>query len=130
MYHAVPASGVLCVELLRHSAAQNMATSISPASSPSSSFSISEAVQNLSLLVGFLDWVKSSAPNSELCYRIRDIIRQVLDRVLNTPLTQQMDAGTVWDFGREMDFNLREFDEYANLDLLDTFDWICEPWGG
>jgi hypothetical protein len=78
MYHAVPTSGVLCVELLKHSAAQSTGTSISSASSSSGSFSVSEVVQNLSL-IGFRDWVKLSAPNSEPFYRIRDIIRKVLD---------------------------------------------------
>jgi len=33
-----------------------------------------------------------------------------------------------WDFVMEMDFSLTDFDDYANFELLDGFDWIGEPW--
>jgi hypothetical protein len=126
MYHAVPSSGILCIELLKnsHSRTSNL-------TSPSQSFPlpISEMVQNLSLLVGFLDWVKPSQPNSELCYRIRDIIRRVLNQALDQPKETVDEVGDrPWDMGIEMDFNLTEFEDYANFELLDGYDWIGEPW--
>jgi len=120
MYHAVPAAGLLCVELLRNTQAPT----------PQSILPISDTVQNLSLLIGFLDWVKPSAPNSELCYRIRDIIRKVLDQVLDSPSPGMPEEVVAWEFRSEIDFNLREFDDYINFDLLDTFDWVNEPWVG
>jgi len=120
MYHAIPAAGLLCVELLRNAQAPT-SQSILP---------ISDTIQNLSLLIGFLDWVKPSAPNSRLCYRIRDIIRKVLDQVLDSPFPDRPEEVAGWDAGSEIDFNLSDFDDYVNFDLLDTFDWVNKPWVG
>lgn len=123
MYHGVPAAGVLCVELLKHA----KLAPVDPLFSPPK-FSISKTIQHLSLIVGFLGWVKPEAANSKLCYRIRDILQCVLDRVLNKPQNISTDPQSQTALGSGVDIDLTDFDDYANFDLLDTFEWINEDW--
>lgn len=123
MYHAVPASGIICVELLKQT------------KDPSYRLVVprSDSIQDLIMFVGFLDWVGPAAPNYNLCRRIREIIGRVLEQVLESPraLAEKITAPTATpqpalDFSFDSDF--REFDDYATLDLLDTFDWFNESW--
>lgn len=116
MYYAAPASGTLCVELLKQQKGSTSDRLIIPRS---------ETIQNLTMFAEFLDWVKPSAPNANLCFRIRDIIGRVLDQVLDSPPASQANPSgsqTAFDFELPLDFV--EFDDFTNFDLLDTFDWI------
>ncbi|KAL3424538.1 cytochrome P450 [Phlyctema vagabunda] len=63
MFYGIPSSGVICVELMRQ-AKQPRSTHLH--------LPRSEVIPNLSLLVGFLDWVRPLAANSELCGRMRN----------------------------------------------------------
>lgn len=83
-------------------------------------------IQQLSLLVGFLDWVGPSAPNSDLCTSCKAVIQHVLDLAINGPPTPvpSAEAGqegeqAVLDLSFEMDMG-----GFFNFDLLDTFDWL------
>jgi hypothetical protein len=76
MCWGVPSSGVLCVELLKQMKQP-------PGTPPSLRLPRSEIVQNLSLLIGFLEWVKPAAGNYQLCVRMRIIIKRILDQILN-----------------------------------------------
>ncbi|KAF4847432.1 hypothetical protein CGCSCA4_v005449 [Colletotrichum siamense] len=109
MAYAAPGGGVLCLELLRPT----------PTGNPQNPKpSRSNIIQQLSLLVGFLSWVKPSAPNADLCADCKVVIQHVLDHALN-------DTGAVgnalpvdissWDVSAQLDFN---------FDLMDTFDWL------
>ncbi|KAJ0367560.1 hypothetical protein COL154_003214 [Colletotrichum chrysophilum] len=109
MAYAAPGGGVLCLELLRPT----------PTGDPQNPKpSRSNIIQQLSLLVGFLSWVKPSAPNADLCADCKVVIQHVLDHALN-------DTGAVgnampvdissWDVSAQLDFN---------FDLMDTFDWL------
>ncbi|KAF0320677.1 hypothetical protein GQ607_012074 [Colletotrichum asianum] len=109
MAYAAPGGGVLCLELLRPT----------PTGDPQHPKpSRSNIIQQLSLLVGFLSWVKPSAPNADLCADCKVVIQHVLDHALN-------DTGAVgnalpvdissWDVSAQLDFN---------FDLMDTFDWL------
>lgn len=119
MYHGVPASGVICVELLKQITDRHYMLVIPR----------SESLQDLIMFVGFLDWVKPLAPNYGLCRRILVIIRRVLEQVLESPKptvnevqTPALTAQISMDFN--FDSDLRDFDDYATFDLLDTFDWF------
>ena len=72
----------------------------------------SAIIQQLSLLVGFLDWVGPNGTNGALCSNCNAVIKSVLDHTLNS-------TGTVpWqptDLDAQIDFN---------FDLMDTFDWL------
>ncbi|KAI0123391.1 hypothetical protein BJ170DRAFT_587235, partial [Xylariales sp. AK1849] len=106
--YGAPGGGILCKCLLK---------------SRSSTLSVSEphitrsaVIQKLSLLVGFLDWVKPKAPNADLCHEIKSVIQQVLDQALNmAPNDTTILEGPDWNFGAQLDFS---------FDLMDTFDWL------
>ncbi|KAG9254476.1 uncharacterized protein F5Z01DRAFT_674214 [Emericellopsis atlantica] len=105
MNYAAPGGGILCMELLKGSVA-------------SSTVSRSAMIQQLSLLVGFLGWVSSDAPNAELCASCRTIIQRVLDHALNhpgAPLTHDDGIGD----GRLADDGI-----FFHFDLLDTYEWL------
>lgn len=74
--YAAPASGVLCGELLQP---------LRQHASDNHSISRSNIIQQLSLLVGFLDWIDTSAPNARLCCAVKEAIDRVLAQVLNKP---------------------------------------------
>ncbi|KAH8592975.1 hypothetical protein B0O99DRAFT_689190 [Bisporella sp. PMI_857] len=141
MCWGVPAAGVLCVQLLNQ-----MKAPLNP-QFLNLNLPRSEIVQNLSLLIGFLDWVRPAAGNYQLCGRMRQIIKQILDRILNpTPVSSQESAAQAqaqvlnsnqnqnqnFDLtGMEFDpavFETGGFDELDNLDWLNSVDWSRGPW--
>ncbi|KAI0148657.1 hypothetical protein GGR57DRAFT_505123 [Xylariaceae sp. FL1272] len=105
MAFGVPAGGILCQELLK------------PTVHNDPRITRSSIIQKLSLLVGFLDWIKPSAPNGDLCGKCKMIIKHVLDQALNAPATGFTSAEGFafdWDLSTQVDFD---------FDLLDTFGW-------
>ncbi|KAK5996606.1 hypothetical protein PT974_01943 [Cladobotryum mycophilum] len=106
MAFATPGGGILCMELLHPTFKGSHPTN--PA------ITRSNIIQNLSLLIGFLDWIDPSAPNGDLCVSCRNIIRLVLDHVLNATA-----ENTIWPPAALDDMQL-DF----NFELLDTFDWL------
>ncbi|CCD55295.1 similar to transcription factor Cys6 [Botrytis cinerea T4] len=74
MCWGVPSSGVLCVEILKQMKSPHESTIKLPTS---------EIVQNLSLLVGFFEWIKPSAGNYLLCRRMSKLVKRILDQILN-----------------------------------------------
>lgn len=69
----------------------------------------SSIIQQLSMLVGFCEWVRDEAPNATLCCNCSVIIQRVLDYTLN--------GGPDMDWGV---FNQPDF----SFELMDTFDWL------
>jgi NAD(P)H-nitrite reductase large subunit len=110
MAFAAPAGGILCNELLNP---------VIPRQANNSTISRSDIIQQLSLLVGFLDWVSPSAPNGDLCGSCKTIIQRVLDQTLNGSAQNSALMGESFDFDLSSNFN-----DYFNFDLLDTFDWL------
>ena len=114
MSYAVPASGILCLELLRQAHSRNYALRLSR----------SEIIQDLSVLVAFLDWIQHWAASGEMVSLIRKILGRCLDRILEVP--PSLDA--------QMPQNETFLDMHANrasittsdfpLELMNTFDWI------
>ncbi|KUJ12384.1 uncharacterized protein LY89DRAFT_738173 [Mollisia scopiformis] len=130
MCRGIPASGVLCVELLKQTK--------QPQGTRMLHIPRSEVVQNLSLLIGFLEWVKPSAGNYQLCARIKHIIKKILDQILNPnqpssapPASQQL--ATEWNgFDDSMPYDPMVDVGFDNgiddLDWLNTVDWSRGPW--
>ncbi|EXK24027.1 hypothetical protein FOMG_19228 [Fusarium oxysporum f. sp. melonis 26406] len=108
MAYAAPGGGILCLELLRptfHGIHPDCAE-----------LSRSTIIQKLSLLIGFLDWVRPPAPNADLCADCKAVIQGVLEHNLNAPLAGGGALETLdWGMPMQLDFN---------FDLLDTFDWL------
>ena len=142
MCWGVPSSGVLCVELLKQMKAP-------PGKIHIPCVPRAEVVQNLSLLIGFLEWVRPAAGNYKLCGRMRLVIKRILTRILNPmtqpqsmassqesnapnagPLPQQMfePASMMEPFDSSM-FAAGSFDDsLENLDWLNEIDWSRGPW--
>lgn len=116
MSYGVPASGILAIELLKQT---TVAPSVDNLTLPRS-----ETIQNLSLLVASLDWVKSNAPNANLCHRIKEIIGRVLDQVLEPPSNPPGADANGLSFGLDLPTDFLNFEDFSNFDLMDTFDWV------
>lgn len=102
--YGAPAAGILCQEVLgagEHSKDPNI--------------SRATIIQQLSLLVGFFDWVRPSMPNAKLCANCKTIIQQVLDQSLNMSPDEAMLTFPEWDLLDQPDFS---------FELMDTFDWL------
>ncbi|RDW57778.1 hypothetical protein BP5796_12579 [Coleophoma crateriformis] len=85
MRYGVPSAGVLCVELLK-STKGAPGTQAQPVH-----FSRSEVVQSLTMFLGFVDWIRPSDGNYGLCRRLRQVIKGILDCVLDSTLPPQSD---------------------------------------
>lgn len=108
MAHAAPAGGILCLELLKPTMHGGHPTN--------PEITRSSIIQKLSLLVGFLDWIKPSAPNRELCVNCKVVIERILNLVLNAAASgEAVPESFEWDLEAPMDFN---------FELMDTFDWL------
>ncbi|ESZ95424.1 hypothetical protein SBOR_4165 [Sclerotinia borealis F-4128] len=118
MCYGIPSAGVICVELIKEMG--------NPAIEPAYYLPRSEVIQNLSLLVGFLDWVRPTAANHDLCGRMQQIVKRTLDKILdppkitNTPRTSSATTVPISD----MNFEHIVMDD---LDWLDTIDWAKGP---
>ena len=118
MCYGIPPAGVICVELLKE-----MET---PQIQPAYNLPRSEVIQNLSLLVGFLDWVRPTAANHELCGRMQQIIKRTLDKILDPPkITNTPQSSSAIPVSiQDLDFEPMIMDD---LDWLDTIDWARGP---
>lgn len=129
MAYGVPGGGILCQELLYPTFTQ-----VHP---KHSGLTRSSLVQQLSLLVGFLDWVRPSAPNGAACADSKAIIQRVLDHHLNAAAAGVVGRGANvatnangdgngsggHHFAESMDWGAMSQPDF-NFDLLDTFDWM------
>lgn len=110
--YASPAAGILCLELLQ-------ASTNTTGGGSDSNISRSEVIQKLSLLNGFLDWIRLMMPKRKLAYRVRKVIERVLDQALNHPARSVEPIVDFMDWGAT-GINTNEF----SFELLDTFDWM------
>jgi hypothetical protein len=113
----VPSSGVLCFELLKQSKNPQ---------APRLNLPKSETIQNLSLFIGFLNWVRPNAANYEVCCKMREIISRVLDQILEGPSQTQSQPAFNWD----LPMDVFDFDAFGDFDILGETDWMKAPWIG
>lgn len=87
-------SGIMCQELLR--------PTFHGPHPKDSTITRSSIIQQLSVLVTFLDWIYPSCllGDGDLCKQLRDVIQRVLDHVLN--------GGNDVDLGPDMDWSFLE----------------------
>lgn len=116
MAYAAPAGGILCNELLGPPRQHSHITCVTRSS----------IIQQLSLLVGFLDWVSHSAPNGDLCGSCKTVIQHVLDHNLNAPTQSSTSpaAENGFDFNLDLSSDIDAINGYFNFGLLDTYDWL------
>lgn len=75
-YSGIPSAAILSIELLKQSKFPTELHFDLPRS---------EVIQNLSVFIGCLEWVRSSEGNYILCVRMRKVIKRILDQVLELP---------------------------------------------
>ncbi|KAI9645623.1 hypothetical protein NHQ30_006365 [Ciborinia camelliae] len=146
MCWGVPSSGVLCVEILKQMKAPHDSSIKLPKS---------EIVQNLSLFVGFLEWIRPSAGNYQMCVRMSKLVKRILDQILNygmgpqghvqgqegeksgTRLVDNMDSELTGNGGMDvgsmmgvddLDGMGNDVGAFGNLDWLNELDWSRGPW--
>jgi hypothetical protein len=118
MGYGIPSSGLICVELLKQMKEPRARHIIMPRS---------EVIQNLSMLVGFLEWVRPTAANHELCGRMSVIIKRILDQVLDPPLlTHQPTLSSPSEPAPMPEFDFQQT-EMTDFDWLGTVDWTQGP---
>lgn len=87
----------------------------------------SSIIQQLSMLVGFFDWVRDTAPNATLCCNCSVIIQRVLDYTLNGGGGSGgggSGGGANGAGGPDMvDWGVFEQPDFS-FELMDTFDWL------
>ncbi|KAB8298710.1 hypothetical protein EYC80_000885 [Monilinia laxa] len=118
MCYGIPSAGVICTELIKEM--ENLTVQ------PVYYLPRSEVIQNLSLLVGFLDWARPTAANHELCGRMQQIMKRTLDKILDPPkininpqTSSAIDVATSSLGVEHMTMD--------DLDWLDTIDWAKPP---
>ncbi|KAL9111093.1 MAG: hypothetical protein Q9187_007973, partial [Circinaria calcarea] len=119
--YGVPSSGVLCIEMLK----QTKHTHNSQLNLPRS-----EVIQNLSMFIGFLAWVRPADGNYLICVRMRKIFQHVLDRVLEPAREDEQDTTQpVFEVsGAQDNFMNFSMGDTEFVDWLDTIDWGKGPW--
>lgn len=114
MAYAAPAGGILCNELLKPIPYPDRETGVTR----------SGIVQQLSLLIGFFDWVSPGVPNVDLCMSCKVVIQHVLDQTLNgRPVNVSSTDVANSGLDHALDF-VPEMGGFFNFDLLDTFEWL------
>ncbi|RFU75882.1 n-terminal binuclear zn cluster-containing [Trichoderma arundinaceum] len=119
MLHAAPAGGILCMELLKTSPGPGGAAE----AATTTTITKPMIIKQLSLLIGFLEWIGPTAPGAHLCNSIKTVVERVIEQALNPaprPSTQQ-EFDMAWETSLPEDMN--DF----NFGLLDTFDWLRLP---
>ncbi|PBP18430.1 FAD dependent oxidoreductase superfamily [Diplocarpon rosae] len=84
--YGIPCAGILCLELLRasHLAPPMAATSTIPSPSPVR-MSKSDVVQTLSLFIAFLDWIRPTDNNAQLCAKFKKVVKRIIDTAIDAP---------------------------------------------
>ncbi|KAF7561652.1 hypothetical protein G7046_g2494 [Stylonectria norvegica] len=122
MAFAAPAGAVLCMELI-HQNPISLAADEHGNIVVGEAYSRSSIIQQLSLLVSYLNSSGSLQHITCIVSKVRDIIKRVLDHVLNH--TRQPQA--------PIDLNSSDFaadwDNLAQMNPLDTINWFTEEWG-
>ncbi|KAI2822908.1 transcriptional regulator family: Fungal Specific TF [Aspergillus niger] len=113
MSYAVPASGILCLQLLRQAINPHSYQTRLPRSA---------IIQNLSLLVLCLDWIETEASCRSMVSFIRGILGRSMDRILDADPPGAEQLQSVGSFPSD------GLLQYPHLELLNTFDWV--DWDG
>lgn len=117
MSYGMPSIGILCTEFLKQVKNPNEAEVRLPCS---------EIVQNLSMMIGFLNWVRPTAGNYKLCCRMSQAIRRVLDHILE-PAPEHIISGT--EIRLDTTDNIPPMNEPDDMDWLNSIDWTRGQFG-
>jgi len=115
----MPSIGVLCTELVRQ---------VKHPREVEVKFNISQIVQHLSLMIGFLDWIKPTAGNYKLCQRMSQVIGRVLEQIF-LPDPEREEEKEVTSTIPETDLMANDWSmEYMeDMEWLSSVDWTRAP---
>jgi len=131
--------GILCVELLRASgfatplAATNNTTGTAY---PPVQLSRSDVVQTLTLVIGFLDWIRPTDNNAHLYGKFKKVVKRIIDIVFDSPPPRpnhtiqeeqnriEIEARDDIDLGNQGIMEGLEGDFDPALMLMDDLDWL------
>ena len=116
MQYAAPASGVLCLELLRPQVLSKHTLSMTRA----------DIVQLLSILICVLDCVRPGQPNATMCRNVKKVVSQVLNEVINGPPATAPESGDATDaFAADLNLGLSDdMSKFFSLESMGTYDWV------
>ena len=119
MCYAAPAGAVLCMELVNPSPVDVMSEGGTVAGE---TYSRSSIIQQLSMLVGFLNSLDISEPDSLITSSARTVLKKVLDFLLN-------DTGRPQALVEPTSFNFTmSWDHFAQFNSLDDLSWLSQDW--
>lgn len=129
-FYGIPSAGVICVELLKR-------TKSPPSRNQPSTFSRSDAIQKLTLFIGFLEWIRPTDGNYKLAGRLRKVVMAVLNRVLDPQANDSQGEGSGNGNGNNNGFDptLLQInggleDGLGDMDWLGSIDWTQGSWIG
>lgn len=84
--YGIPCAGILCLELLRASnlAPPMLATESLPSPTPVQ-LSRSEVVQTLTMFIAFLNWIRPTDNNVQLCGKFKKVVKRIIDTAIDAP---------------------------------------------
>jgi hypothetical protein len=114
--YGIPSSGVVCVELLKQAKGQSRLQ-----------FSRSDAIQKLTMFIGFLEWIRPTDGNYLLAGRLKTVVRRVVDHILDLPQQPQQEVKGSNLMNFPLDPMLAPLDANT-IDWLNTIDWTQGSW--
>ncbi|KAK2594915.1 hypothetical protein QQS21_007363 [Conoideocrella luteorostrata] len=115
MGYAAPAGAVLSMELIDPNPVA-FATDGDEDTIAGETYSKSSIIQQLSLLMGYLKSSAPSQPKGSVVSDVRDVIKRVLDHVLNQ--TKQPQSPTVWRENFDFTVNWDNFEQFLPFDTI------------
>lgn len=112
----MPSTGILCAELLKQIRHPKTATDLN--------FPCSEVVQNLSYMIGFLEWIKPEAGNYKPCRHMAQVIKRVLEQAFEPPPVEEVPAV---DGVAEFDASMWDGMGIDDFEWLNSVDWGRGP---
>ena len=99
-------------------------------------FSRSEVIQSLTIYIAFLSWTRPTDGNAELCWKLRKVIKRIVDNVLDSspptsqsqPPPSQISPESVGDGTSAFEPTLMELTDWDDLAWLNTIDWTQGDW--
>lgn len=107
---------MICVELLKQAKGQSRLQ-----------FSRSDAIQKLTLFIGFLEWIRPTDGNYLLARRLKTVVRRVVDHILDPPQQPQQEVTESNLMNFPLDPMLAPLDA-TTIDWLNTIDWTQGSW--
>ena len=96
-------------------------TIVIPGSLPPLQFLKSEVIESLTLYVAFLAWVRPVDGNAELCWKLGNAIKRIVDNFLDCPVLPEPSGG-------DESIHTIGIGDSDDLNWLNEIDWTQGEW--